>query len=126
MEWLYQNSNVMDISVYQYIDRVHKAGGIVVHAHPFREADYINEIKLMPKWVDGVEVYNAGNYKEEYNDRALWYAKQYDLPQTAGTDNHHLSSARLSGVISETPFENIFDYIDAVKNRTLSGMILPE
>ena len=116
----------MDISVYQYIDRVHKAGGIVVHAHPFREADYINEIKLMPKWVDGVEVYNVGNYKEEYNDRALWYAKQYDLPQTAGTDNHHLSSARLSGVLSETPFENIYDYIDAVKNRTLSGIILPE
>ena len=116
----------MDISVYEYIKRVHDAGGIVVHAHPFREADYIKEIKLMPNWVDGVEVYNAGNKKEEFNERALWYANQYDLPQTAGSDNHHLSSARLSGVLSETPLESIRDYINAVKDRTLSGIIIPD
>ena len=126
LDWLYQNNNVMDISVYEYINRVHEAGGIVVHAHPFREADYIKEIKLMPDWVDGVEVYNAGNKKEEFNERALWYANQYDLPQTAGSDNHHLSSARLSGVLSETPLESIRDYINAVKDRTLSGIIIPD
>lgn len=126
LDWLYQNNNVMDISVYEYIKRVHDAGGIVVHAHPFREADYIKEIKLLPNWVDGVEVYNAGNKKEEFNERALWYAKQYDLPQTAGSDNHHLSSERLSGVLSETPLESINDYINAVKDRTLSGIIIPD
>jgi len=124
-DWLCQNSDIMDIRAYEYVDRVHKAGGIVVHAHPFREADYIHEIKLLPDWVDGVEVYNAGNYDDKFNERAVWYAEQYGFPQTAGGDNHHLTSLRLSGVFSETPFENIFDYIKAVKNNTISGLIIP-
>lgn len=125
-DWLYQNPDLLDISAYDYINRVHDAGGIIIHAHPFREADYIQEIKLLPDWVDGVEVYNAGNYDRAFDERALWYAKQYNLPQTAGSDNHHLTSSRLSGVLSETPFEDIFDYIKAIKNNTLSGLIIPD
>jgi len=67
-DFLLANDNISDISFYQFADRVHKAGGVLVHAHPFREADwYIHEIKLLPKWIDGVEVYNSGNGKEVYN-----------------------------------------------------------
>lgn len=63
-DFLLANDNISDISFYQFADRVHKAGGVLVHAHPFREADwYIHEIKLLPKWIDGVEVYNSGNGK---------------------------------------------------------------
>ena len=59
-DFLLANDNISDISFYQFADRVHKAGGVLVHAHPFREADwYIHEIKLLPKWIDGVEVYNS-------------------------------------------------------------------
>lgn len=124
-DWLYQNDNIMDVSVYEYIKRVHDAGGIIVHAHPFREASYINEVKLMPKWVDGVEVYNAGNYDEKFNERAKWYAEQYNLPITAGTDNHHLTAERISGICTEQPLESIEDYIDAVVCRKISKIIVP-
>lgn len=124
-DWLYQNDNIMDVSVYEYIKRVHDAGGIIVHAHPFREASYINEVKLMPKWVDGVEVYNAGNYDEKFNERAKWYAEQYNLPITAGTDNHHLIAERISGICTEQPLESIEDYIDAVVCRKISKIIVP-
>lgn len=124
-DWLYQNDNIMDVSVYEYIKRVHDAGGIIVHAHPFREASYINEVKLMPKWVDGVEVYNAGNYDEKFNERAKWYAEQYNLPITAGTDNHHLTAERISGICTEQPLESIEDYIDAVVCRKISEIIIP-
>ena len=123
--WLYQNDNIMDVSVYEYIKRVHDAGGIIVHAHPFREASYINEVKLMPKWVDGVEVYNAGNYDEKFNERAKWYAEQYNLPITAGTDNHHLTAERISGICTEQSLESIEDYIDAVVCRKISEIIIP-
>lgn len=126
-DWLYQNDNIMDVSVYEYIKRVHDAGGIIVHAHPFREADYIKEIKLMPKWVDGVEIYNTGNHyiDEKFNERAKWYAEQYDLPITAGTDNHHLTSERISGISTEQPLESIEDYMDAVVCRKISEIIIP-
>lgn len=126
-DWLYQNDNIMDVSVYEYIKRVHDAGGIIVHAHPFREADYIKEIKLMPKWVDGVEIYNTGNHyiDEKFNERAKWYAEQYNLPITAGTDNHHLTTDKISGISTEQPLESIEDYMDAVVCRKISKIIVP-
>ena len=126
-DWLYQNDNIMDVSVYECIKRVHDAGGIIVHAHPFREADYIKEIKLMPKWVDGVEIYNTGNHyiDEKFNERAKWYAEQYNLPITAGTDNHHLTTDKISGISTEQPLESIEDYMDAVVCRKISKIIVP-
>lgn len=126
LDWLYQNDNIMNVSVYEFINRVHDAGGIIVHAHPFREADYIKETKLLPRWVDGVEVYNAGNYDNVFNTRAEWYADQYNLPKTAGSDNHHLSSEKISGIVTEEPLESIQDYMDAVVNRKISSLIIPE
>ena len=124
-DWLYKNDNIMDVSVYEYIKRVHDAGGIIVHAHPFREADYIKEIKLMPKWVDGIEVYNAGNYDEKFNERAKWYAQEYNLPTTAGTDNHHLTTDKISGIYTEKPLESIEDYMDTVVCRKIPKIIIP-
>ena len=123
-DFLLENENICDIGFYQFADKVHRAGGILVHAHPFREAEYIHEIKLLPKWIDAVEVYNSGNYKQEYNDRAKWYAEQYDFPQTAGTDNHHLSKEEISGIKTQEPLENIGDYISAVKERKVT-LIIP-
>lgn len=125
-QWLLDNPDVSSISFYQFAERVHKAGGYLVHAHPFREADwYIHEIKLLPKWVDAVEVHNSGNSKQEFNDRAKWYALQFDKPFTAGTDNHHLSTERLSGVETSQPLESISDYIDAVRERRVE-LVIPE
>lgn len=123
-EWLHANPDILKISVYEYCTRVHRHGGFIVHAHPFREADYLLDIKLFPKWVDAVEVFNSGNRRPEYNDRALWYADQFRLPHTAGTDNHHLETELLSGVSCDTPFESFEDYASAVKNRQ-TELILP-
>ena len=109
-------------------DRVHKAGGVLVHAHPFREADwYIHEIKLLPKWIDGVEVYNSGNGKEVYNQRAKWYAEQFGFAQTGGTDNHHLwvEDSRISGVATDEPINSIEDYIEFLRDGKLTP-IIPE
>ena len=86
---------------------VHAAGGIVVHAHPFREAYYIPDVRLFPDFVDAVEGFNAAHFnrlnhndfgyysdKEMYNRRAVKYANDYDFPLTAGSDTH---STRLRG-----------------------------
>ncbi len=127
-QWLYDNPDCVSISFYEFAQRAHDSGAVLIHAHPFREAGYINEIKLLDKWVDGVEIYNSGNGREIWNDRALWYADQYGIAaRTGGTDNHHLSvdSARLSGVVSESEICTVQDYINAVKNNTIRP-IIPE
>ncbi|MCD8328750.1 MAG: PHP domain-containing protein [Ruminococcus sp.] len=128
-DFLLENDNICDISFYQFAERVHKAGGILVHAHPFREADwYIHEIKLLPKWIDAVEVYNSGNGKEIYNERAEWYADQFGFVKTAGSDNHVVwfDENRISGITTDKPLESIEDYIAAVRNNEIGLIIPPE
>lgn len=65
--------------------------------------------------IHGVEVYNAGNYNEE-NERAYMYAKQYNLPITAGGDSHH-HDITCSGIGVEERFESIVDYIKCIKEN---------
>ena len=60
-QWLYDNECIMEMTRHELFDAVHKAGGIMIQAHPFRERDYLSDIKLAPTAADGVEVYNAAN-----------------------------------------------------------------
>lgn len=124
-QWLYDNPDVLDISFYEYSDRVHRDGGMLIHAHPFREAWYIHEIRLLPQWIDGVEIYNTGNHKEVWNEKAEWYAIQYGFKTTGGTDNHDIATAadRLSGIYSQVEFTSVQDYIDAFKAGRVTPII---
>lgn len=120
-QWLKANPDILDIHLCDFCNRVHASGGVVVHAHPFREADYIREMKFIPRHTDAVEAYNAGNRKSVYNERAVWYAHSYDLPITAGSDCHHLGGAGY-GILTEFEITDISQYVDAIKNRTIAGV----
>ena len=58
-EWLKAHPELRDATVEEQFEIVHNCGGIVVHAHPYREEYYIPEIRLFPKFVDAVEGVNA-------------------------------------------------------------------
>ena len=125
-EWLLERPDTMSIDVKEFCDRVHASGGCIVQAHPFREAGYISDIKLLPWHSDGVEVYNCGNGKEVFNDRARWYAEQYGKPMTAGSDCHHVvKEGRFAGVYTEKKILTIADYVRAVKENLITGLKLP-
>ena len=47
-EWLFEHPEIKDADVKEQYELVHAGGGIVSHAHPFREEDYIPEIRLFP------------------------------------------------------------------------------
>lgn len=78
---------------------VHKEGGLVFQAHPLRKAWYIDEVRLFPDDVDGVEGLNAAHSspfssshnKKEYNDGALKYAKEHDFVSIGGSDCHSVN-----------------------------------
>lgn len=109
---------------------VHDAGGIVVHAHPFREAYYIPEIKLYPDYVDAIEGLNCahvnrldynefGSYyeKEMYNRKALEYAIENDFPITAGSDSHS-TSLKGGGMAFQNPVRNARHFVARLLSRT--------
>ena len=48
-EWLLEHPEIKDADVKEQYELVHAGGGIVSQAHPFREEDYIPEIRLFPE-----------------------------------------------------------------------------
>ncbi|MBP5194623.1 MAG: histidinol-phosphatase [Lachnospiraceae bacterium] len=100
---------------------IHEAGGMVIHAHPFREEFYIPEIRLYPEYVDGVEGINAthSNPKSqshndpEYDTKAIAYAHEHSLPLTAGSDIHSTDLFD-GGVAFKRRLTSGRDYCDAI------------
>ena len=94
-------------------------GGLVIHAHPFREVKH--EIVLYPRAVHGVEVYNSSRTEFE-NRLAAEYCENYGLVRFAGSDNHIAhKQKRFGGMATDTPLSSVRDFI----NRVLSGEAKP-
>ena len=94
-------------------------GALVIQAHPFREANYIDHIRLFPRHVHGVEIINACRTDFE-NKMAAMYAESYGLLTFAGSDNHSAEmQKRLAGMESETPISDEKDFVNSVQNEKM-------
>ena len=122
--WLKKHPELREISIEEQYALVHKDGGMVIHAHPYREAWYIPEIRLFPDYIDGVEVCNASHYgrvpgedgRSVYDAQALEYANRYQLPKTGGSDIHS-TNLLYGGIAFPRKLTDVFDYMKAVKNK---------
>lgn len=123
VDWLLAHENVDKMKINDYADLVHGDGGYLVHAHPFREAAYIDMIRLVPRKVDAVEIVNA--CRSEFENRmAAQYADNYNLHAFCGTDNH--SGIRPSIAALEIPFraKNTAEILEAVLREEQSIELL--
>ena len=111
--WLAAHPETVTVSAPKYLQLVRDAGAFLVHAHPFRQAHYIEAIRLVPGAVDAVEVFNGGNSDPAENARAAWYAESYGLPQTSGSDTH-ICTDFTGGILTEREIRTAADYADAV------------
>lgn len=108
---------MMELSYRELIRFVNEHGGLTAQAHPFREADYIDHIRLYPD-TQGVEVFNACRnslqnglayaYWQAYNDAA-------GKVRTAGSDTHHETIPRLGGMAFDTPLTSPSDFVERLK-----------
>lgn len=114
--WLKEQEDMLSWSPAEQFARVKAAGGLVVQAHPYREAPYIREVKLYPDCCEAFEVGNALNAERDkgFNERAAAYAKEHGIPGTGGSDAHMRVQLR-GGVVFEEKWESIQSYIDAVR-----------
>ena len=89
-------------------------GFLVVQAHPFRQANYIDHIRLYPACVHGIEVHNANRTPFE-NEMAEIYAEKYGLLKFAGSDNHTGAAVkRLGGMEFYEPVKDEKDFVKKV------------
>lgn len=120
-EWMAAHPELRTATIEEQYRIVHEAGGMVIHAHPYREEWYIPEIRLFPTFVDGVEGVNAthsSHLSNSHNDpefdvRAIAYANGHGLPMTAGSDIHstHLYGG---GVAFRRRLRSVGDYCAAI------------
>ena len=122
-EWLLAHPETVTLPPIEYLKLVRTSGGCIVHAHPFREEAYVKMIRLLPAHVDAVEVYNGGNRRPEFNERAKWYAGSYGLPQTSGTDTHQKDWFS-GGILTEQDIRSTEDYPDILRYG-IAGLIIP-
>ena len=91
--------------------------GFIIHAHPFREEEYLDSVILVPSLVDAVEVVHGGKCSEDkYIKRASWYADEFNLFKTGGSDTHTFDR-KLTGIAVEHRAESIMDLITQIKTN---------
>ncbi len=118
-EWFLNNPQIMELDCRKKLEYYKEHGACIVQAHPFREAWYIDHLRLFPRNIDAVEVNNACRTQEE-NEMAKIYAEKYGLFGVAGTDNHiGKKQTVFSGIQTEKPLSNEQDYIRLIKNGKL-------
>lgn len=118
-EWYLAHPEIMDMKKTEELPFMMSEGALVVQAHPYREAHYIDHIRLYPRSVEGVETLN-GNRKPFENEMAAAYANAYGLLRTAGTDNHvGPRTPHLAGMASTEPIESVADFIAHVRAKDM-------
>ena len=115
--WYLAHPEIMDMKRSELLAYLMASGALVIQAHPYREAGYIDHIRLFPRQVHGIETPNASRPDFE-NNIAAYYADYYGLITVAGSDNHSLTKQKhLAGLEFETPIRDEADYIARVMAR---------
>ena len=118
-KWYLKHPEIMKMRKSAELAFLAKNGAFIVQAHPFREAGYIDHIRLYPRLIHGAEVFNA-NRSDFENRMAQIYAEQYNLCRFAGSDNHIGSKQKnFGGMQSETPIKDEKEFISALKSGKL-------
>ena len=135
-EWYKDHPEILEMQKTEELPYLMEAGAFVIQAHPYREAHYIDHIRLFPKSVHGVEVINS-NQAWESNEMADMYAVQYGFLKTAGSDNHWGSNAferlkekgfrpEIAGMCSDTEINSVEDYISSVRSGSMKIFLMDE
>lgn len=118
-QWYLEHPEIMEMEKSKELPFLMESGALVIQAHPFREAAYIDHIRLYPRHVHGIEVENA-NRPDADNRLANIYADHYGLLKIAGSDNHlGPNQKKFAGICCEEPICSVEDFIERVKTGNL-------
>ena len=123
-EWYLSHPQIMEMDGRAALEFMVSCGALVIQAHPFREAGYIDHLRLFPRSVHGAEIINA-NRSDFENHMAALYAQNYQLLEFAGTDNHIAGrQVKLAGMCCEEPVSDELDFVDKVKGGLMKVFTL--
>lgn len=113
--WFLAHPEIREMKKSEELNFLRSAGALVIQAHPYREASYIDHIRLFPRNIEGVEIVNSTRTPEE-NEMARIYQENYGLLPFAGSDNHTgAKRLKLAGMETEKPIESVADFMEKVR-----------
>jgi predicted metal-dependent phosphoesterase TrpH len=115
-EFLLAYPDMLNWRIEKYFDIVHQHRGFIAHAHPFRQAPYIEKIRLFPQYVDAVEIINSSHKNPEYDEKALKYALENSLLQISGSDSHNANTLFGGGMEFPSKLSSIKEFVQAVRS----------
>ncbi len=114
---LYDRPELKERGYEQWFKLVHSQGGIVIQAHPFRRRLYIPEAKPLPfEFIDGIEVFNAGNSMRDNLEAEYLAEKHPEFICVSGADTHDESTVCLGGIISPRRIKNEKELVNLLKS----------
>lgn len=111
-EMLYHFPFLLPLYIKKASKLFRQKGCLFMQAHPYRK--FIT--RANPKYLDGVEVFNAKSTKEE-NDNALKWAEDNNIKiKTSGSDCHRKTGVALGGIITTEPIKTNDDLVRILKS----------
>ncbi len=111
--WFFSHPEIMEMEMSERLALMKDGGALVIQAHPFREARYIDHIRLFPRAVHGVEVYNACRSDFE-NEMAEKYADSYGLLRFSGSDSHNTGRTSFGGMVFSDEISDERDFVKKI------------
>lgn len=122
-EWLINHPNLYDYSQNELYDLVHKAGGILIQAHPFRAG---KDVLLDLNCLDGVEVNCHPLYDETHVKKLADIAKHNHFILTCGGDYHADTHRPKCGLYLPDNLETIDEIVAFLKETKIITMCIQE
>ena len=114
-QWYLDHPEIEGMKKSEELQYLMDNGALVIQAHPYREASYLDHIRLFPRYVHGTEIFN-GCRSDFENGMAEAYAKAYGLLEFSGTDCHRVTTQKkFGGMQFESPIKNELDFIERIK-----------
>lgn len=123
--FLYENEFLIgNRSLEDWYNALHKYGALCIQAHPYRDRFYINNPRLLPvEFIDGFEVFNYGNHKND-NLRAEETASKYpDLILTSGGDVHSKDNACFGGIKTHVRITDEKTLVEVLKSKKYTHLV---
>ena len=93
-------------------------GALCIQAHPFRNRSYIINPRVFSlEYIDGIEVFNAGNQPGENKKTSVFANENPNLILTSGGDSHIISTVCLGGIITNKRIQDEKQLVDILKSK---------
>ncbi len=107
----------------EVFSEIHRLGGVVIWAHPFRWGRIPDERLLEKGLVDAIEVLNGRTSPLE-NEKARALAEAFGFPKVAGSDAHLADELGTVANVSSSEINSLEDLIETLKKGRLKPKIL--